>query len=472
MVTPKYPMKAFNYSTNFGNVMYDSNSTNWGTHFLPTDGTTTYTYRTGANNTPVSKTIGAGNNLKSYMMTPDAAGCKWDFYFDFTTTQINSMTAQNPGMNKTVGQDFIDTYVTLAESMGVNWWAEVSNMSESGTGPCASRTSTIAQYEAAFGPFCDYIEKNCSANFIGYSAEGGYETFYKWLLPRTNYAVSNKDWSAWIWSGLQDANYPNITGLQHYGELDQVVIEAYFMDTTTSYDEWASNLGAYASAYPNQKVVFNFDQPCHNETWSGTPPSGHAVDGGNDNKYWATSGGCLAEKNVALARINKLNEILTAARGHGFDGYIYNTYDNSGYPLCTCPNNEWFLGFADSMYIHMPQQKPGISVALDGGSGQSLNFNVTQTNNPVYVLLKLYSGGVNVSATYKTATVTFSVTGTSISKSTADDHIHTDCPQIFYNIPTTTVSNSDAPGFYIRLYPAEIDALSAGNYTYNLTVTT
>ncbi|MGZ4846921.1 MAG: hypothetical protein ACXV3E_03935, partial [Halobacteriota archaeon] len=127
------------------------------------------------------------------------------------------------------------------------------------------------------------------------------------------------------------------------------------------------------------------------------------------------------------------------------------------------PDITWFLQWADTLYITNPVQTPQIQVSVDGGSIQSLNFGVTNNGSSVWVVLQLYAGG-NV-ANLPNATVTFNATGTSISKTTADN-------TIFFRLPTSTVPNPDPPGFLIRLSPGDLSAHAPGNYGYTLVVTT
>jgi hypothetical protein len=142
---------------------------------------------------------------------------------------------------------------------------------------------------------------------------------------------------------------------------------------------------------------------------------------------------------------------------------IYN-FVGSAYPEeGGVPDITWFLQWADTLYITNPVQTPLIKASLDGGSTQSLNFRVTNNGSSAWVVLQLYAGG-NV-ANPPNATVTFNVTGTSISKTTADN-------TIFFRLPTSTVPNPDPPGFLIRLSPGDLAALAAGNYGYSLVVTT
>ena len=140
--------------------------------------------------------------------------------------------------------------------------------------------------------------------------------------------------------------------------------------------------------------------------------------------------------------------------------FVYPAFPEGG---TSVPDITWFLQWADTLYITNPVQTPQIQVSVDGGSRQSLSFGVTNNGSAGWVILQLYAGG---NLTYlPNATVTFNVTGTNISKTTADN-------TIFFRRPTSTVPNPDPPGFIIRLSPVDLSALASGNYGYTLVVTT
>ena len=107
--------------------------------------------------------------------------------------------------------------------------------------PYYTPTSGMAKsYESTFGPALDFIEHNCSENFQGYSFKQAYTNGVSWLQNRTNYSVSEKDWSGW--HNNTDSRGVNVlmgtnpngtdispmpTPLQRVGLLNEVVVELF-----------------------------------------------------------------------------------------------------------------------------------------------------------------------------------------------------------------------------------------------------
>ncbi|MGZ4865046.1 MAG: hypothetical protein ACXV39_10500 [Halobacteriota archaeon] len=477
--TPAYPNKRLNYGQFFGRVSCEPGWQN-GTKFLPTNGSSStlfYDCNGTAVNYPTDRDV---SNQKGYMVNNG-----WSMELSPTSYMLYSYPTElaTLGPGHTQMDAFKNTYVALMDKYHMKWWLEISDMMNDQskltyqtpgyTSLNYTPTSGMAKsYESTFGPALDFIEHNCSTNFQGYSFEQAYTNGVVWLHNRTNYSVSEKDWSGW--QNNKDSHGVNVlmgtnlngtdispmpTPLQRVGLLDEVVVELFNQQFFT---DWATFLPQVRAAYPNTPIVMNVDQVCAHEAWKNGAP----FESGYDSGWWAPQGvgepnnRCHTEELGALQRIYRLEEI----NGKPFDGMIYNfvysAYPEGGWGV---PDITWFLQWADTLYITNPVQTPQIQVSVDGGSIQSLNFGVTNNGSSVWVVLQLYAGG-NV-ANLPNATVTFNVTGTSISKTTADN-------TIFFRLPTSTVPNPDPPGFLIRLSPGDLAAHAAGNYGYTLVVTT
>jgi len=480
---PTYPNKRLNYGELFGRVSCEPGSQNGtdGTKFVPTNGsssTTFYDCNGTAVNYPTDRD-GASNQI-GYM-----ADNGWSMELGVTSYMLYSYPTElaTLGPGHTQMDAFKNTYVALMDKYHMKWWLEISDTMNDQSkltyqtpgydSPYYKPASGMAtSYEAMFGPALDFIEHNCGTNFQGYSFEQAYTNGVAWLHNRTKYIVSEKDWSGW--QNNTDSRGVNVlmgtnpngtdispmpTPIQRVGLLNEVVIELF---NQQFFDDWATFLPQVRAAYPNMPIVMNVDQVCAHEDWK----NGTAFDSGYDSGWWAPQGvgepnnRCYVEELGALQRIYRMEEI----NGKPFDGMIYNfvypAYPEGGWGV---PDVTWFLQWADTLYITNPVQTPHIQVSVEGGSTQSLNFGVTNHGSSAWVVLQLYAGG-NV-ANLPNATVTFNVTGTNISKTTADN-------TIFFRRPTSTVPNPDPPGFLIRLSPGDLSALAARNYGYTLVVTT
>jgi hypothetical protein len=480
---PTYPNKRLNYGELFGRVSCEPGSQNGtdGTKFVPTNGsssTTFYDCNGTAVNYPTDRD-GASNQI-GYM-----ADNGWSMELGVTSYMLYSYPTElaTLGPGHTQMDAFKNTYVALMDKYHMKWWLEISDTMNDQSkltyqtpgydSPYYKPASGMAtSYEAMFGPALDFIEHNCGTNFQGYSFEQAYTNGVAWLHNRTKYIVSEKDWSGW--QNNTDSRGVNVlmgtnpngtdispmpTPIQRVGLLNEVVIELF---NQQFFDDWATFLPQVRAAYPNMPIVMNVDQVCAHEDWK----NGTAFDSGYDSGWWAPQGvgepnnRCYVEELGALQRIYRMEEI----NGKPFDGMIYNfvypAYPEGGWGV---PDVTWFLQWADTLYITNPVQTPHIQVSVEGGSTQSLNFGVTNHGSSAWVVLQLYAGG-NV-ANLPNATVTFNVTGTNISKTTADN-------TIFFRRPTSTVPNPDPPGFLIRLSPGDLSALAARNHGYTLVVTT
>jgi hypothetical protein len=485
--TPTYPYKLLNYGPLFGRVSCEPGWT-YGTQFLPTDGSGSYTPVDCSGNTTTVST-GASNQL-AYMTNNS-----WGVELTPTAQMIESYPSElaTLGPGHTEMDTFRNVYASYMDQHHIKWWLGIDLIMDDEsvlTYQTPGYNSThytpasgmATSYEAEFGPAFDFIEHNCSANFQGYMFEQAYTNGVIWLHNRTKYAVVEKSWDCWRYTNADDrgvntlmgttANGSNIlyTPLQRIGMLDGLIIEIY-SGNGAMFDNWQQALPQVRAAYPNLPLILNVDQVAASEGWTGgTPPVGKPVETGTDSGWWAPQG--LGEPNNrsyteqlwALQRIYRLEEI----NGKPFDGIIYNFYHNA-FPESGPgdPDVTWFLQFADTLYVTNPVQTPQIQVSVDGGSTQSLNFGVVNKGSSARVILQLYAGG-NV-ANLPNATVTFNVAGTSISKTTADN-------TIFFRLPTpmtgSTVQNPDPPGFVIRLSPGDIAGLAAGSHPYTLVVTT
>jgi hypothetical protein len=474
---PTYPYKLLNYGPSFGRVSCEPGWT-YGTQFLPTDGSGSYTSVDCSGNTT---TVPTGTSNQLAYMTNNS----WGVVLTPTAQMIESYPRElaTLGPGHTEMDTFKNVYVSYMDQHHIKWRLGIDLVIDDEsvlTYQTPGYNSThytpasgmATSYESEFGPAFDFIEHNCSANFQGYMFEQAYSNGVVWLHNRTHYSVSEKDWSGWHndtdsrgVNFLMGTNHngtdisPMPTPLQRVGLLNEVVTEIY---NQTFFNDWATFLPQVRAAYPNLPIILNVDQVCANEAWKNGAP----VESGNDSGWWAPQGAgepndrCYTEELGALQRIYRLEEI----NGKPFDGIIYNFVDPA-YPEGGegVPDITWFLQFADTLYVTNPVQTPQIQVSVDGGSTQSLNFSVVNNGSSARVILQLYAGG-NV-ANLPNATVTFNVTGTSISKTTADN-------TIFFRLPNSTVQNPDPPGFIIRLSPGDLSALAAGSHPYTLVVTT
>ena len=473
--TPTYPNKRLNYGQLFGRVSCEPGWT-YGTQFLPTDGSGSY-YPVDCSGNKITVTTGTSNQL-GYMVNNG-----WSMVLIPTASMMESYPTELAmlGPGHTQMDTFKKTYVDLMDKNHMKWWLGIDSIMDDesvltyhtpgyNSTHYTPASGMVTSYESEFGPALDFIEHNCSANFQGYSFEQAYTNGVVWLHNRTSYRVSEKDWSGWhnntdsrgvnVLMGT-NANGTDIspmpTPLQRVGLLDEVDIELFKPEFFT---DWATFLPQVRAAYPNMPIVMNVDQVCAHEAWENGAP----VESGNDSGWWAPQGvgepnnRCYTEELSALQRIYRMEEI----NGKPFDGMIYN-FVGSAYPEeGSAPDVTWFLQWADTLYITNPVQTPLIKASIDGGITKSLNFSVTKDGSSARVVLQLYAGG-NV-ANLPNATVTFNLTGTSISKTTADN-------TIFFRLPNSTVPNPDPPGFLIRLSPGDLSALE-GNYGYTLVVTT
>jgi len=386
---------------------------NWGTHYSLTDGSGSISNRTCAGAIATKTNIGS-DNTKAYITTPDANGTKWDLYFDLEYGQaINYNAAAQGQPTKTVLQDFVDTYVALAESMGLKWWLEVSEVTNSGN---FTYQSPYSAYESVLGPWCDYIEENCAKNFLGYSVEVTYENFFRWLRPRTTYAIANKEWSGYTYSALLQYKDPTtgVTGYatpaQRLAEIDQLVVEVFTPDPSQMFDLWVANLGAYATQFPNLPIILNVDHIGNKESWSGgPPPAGSPVDGGQGYWYPDTSpftttnntNRMANERAVFIKRAQKLRDILVAARGRAFDGVIYNFVNSDFWPYGTAPTVSYHLAFVDSI----------LSTIVGGDNTTTLNPS-TSTSTSIIIGDAPVASTLTISCSATGTTgVAFSVTG-------------------------------------------------------------
>jgi len=376
--TPTYPNKRLNYGQGFGRVSCEP-GWSYGIKFLPTDGsgsTTFYDCSGKAVNYPTST-----SNQLQYMVQNG-----WDMELCPTSYMLSSYPRElaTLGAGHTQMDAFKNTYVALMEKTGMKWWLEISDVMNDQSllayqtpgydSPYYTPTSGMAtSYESSFGAALDFVEENCRNNFQGYSFEQAYTNGVTWLQNRTDFSVSEKDWSGWknnldsrgvnVLMGT-NANGTNIspmpTPLQRVGMLDELVVEIYDQQFFT---DWSAFLPQVRAAYPNLPIVLNVDQVCGSEQWSDGAP----YENGTDFGWWAPQGvgepnnRCDAEQQGALARINSLYEI----NGKPFDGLIYN-FLWSAFPQggSNVPDITWFLQWADTtlLYVTDPTHTPSPSL--------------------------------------------------------------------------------------------------------------
>jgi hypothetical protein len=359
-----YPNKRLNYGELFGRVSCEPGWP-YSVKFLPTDGSGSTTYYDCSGNA-VNYPTGTSNQLQ-YMVQNG-----WDMELCPTSYMLSSYPRElaTLGAGHTQMDAFENTYVTLMDKLGMKWWLECSDMMNDQSiltyktpgydSPYYKPASGMAtSYESSFGPALDFIEHNCSKNFQGYTFEQAYTNGVVWLHNRTDYSVSEKDWSGW--NNNKDSRGVNVlmgtnpdgtdispmpTPLQRVGLLDEVVVELF---NQQFFADWATFLPQVRAAYPNMPIVLNVDQVCAGEKWSNGVP----VESGTDLGWWAPQGAgepnnrCYTEQLGALQRIYRLYEI----NGKPFDGMVYN-FVHSAYPEGgdSYPDVTWFLQWADTIY--------------------------------------------------------------------------------------------------------------------------
>ena len=366
VTSPAYPYKLLNYGPLFGRVSCEPGWI-YGTQFLPTNGTGTYTP---VNCSGGSDTVATGaSNQLSYMTNNS-----WGVVLTPTAQMIerypSELAALGPG--HTEMDTFKNVYVNYMDQHHIKWWLGIDLIMDDEsvlTYQTPGYNSThytpasgmATSYESEFGPAFDFIEHNCSTNFQGYMFEQAYTNGVTWLHNRTNYSVSEKDWSGW--NNNTDSRGVNVlmgtnadgtdispmpTPLQRVGMLDGLIVEIFNQQFFT---DWSAFLPQVRAAYPHLPIILNVDQVCANEKWSNGAP----YENGTDSGWWAPQGfgepnnRCYAEQQSALDRIISLREI----NGRPFDGMIYN-FVGSAYPESgpSVPDITWFLQWADATFQH------------------------------------------------------------------------------------------------------------------------
>jgi hypothetical protein len=361
-ILPTYPNKRLNYGELFGRVSCEPGWP-YNVKSVPTDGSGSTTFFD-CNGNAVNYQTGTSNQLK-YMVQNG-----WGMELYITDYMMISYPTElaTLGPGHTQMDAFKNTYVSLMDKLGMKWWLECSDMTSNQSlltyrtpgydSPYYKPASGMAtSYESSFGPALDFIEHNCSTNFQGYTFEQAYTNGVMWLHNRTNYGVSEKDWSGWRDNNddrgvnvLMGTNpdgtdiSPMPTPLQRVGLLDELVVEIF---DEHFFNDWSVFLPKVRAAYPDLPIVLNVDQVCAGEKWSnGTP-----FESGTDLGWWAPQGAgepndrCHTEQLGALQRIHHLYEI----NGKPFDGMIYN-FAGAEFPEggSSVPDITWFLQWADT----------------------------------------------------------------------------------------------------------------------------
>jgi hypothetical protein len=360
------PTKRLQYPV-FGRVSCEP-GWSYGIKFTPTDGSGSITFYD-CNGSVVKYPTGTNNQLQYIIEN------RWGVILCPTANMVSSYPKElaTLGAGHTQMDDFKNTYVALMDKYNIKWWLELSDVMNAQSlltyqtpgydSVHYTPTSGMAtSYESSFGAALDFIEHNCSTNFQGYSFEQAYTNGVTWLQNRTNYSVSEKDWSGW--QNNTDSHGVNVlmgtnadgtdispmpTPLQRVGMLDELVLEIFKQQFFT---DWSAFLPKVRAAYPNLPIILNVDQVCANEKWSNGAP----YENGTDLGWWAPQGlgepnnRCYTEQQGALDRINSLYEI----NGKPFDGMIYN-FLWSAFPEggSSVPDINWFLQWADTTLQHV-----------------------------------------------------------------------------------------------------------------------
>jgi hypothetical protein len=362
-----HPNKRLNYGQHFGRVSCEPGWTS-GIKFPPTDGSGNTTFYN-CNGTVVKNPTGTSNQLQ-YIIENG-----WGVILCPTANMVSSYPEElaTLGAGHTQMDDFKNTYVALMDKYNIKWWLELSDVMNAQSlltyqtpgydSVHYTPTSGMAtSYDSSFGAALDFIEHNCSTNFQGYSFEQAYTNGVTWLQNRTNYSVSEKDWSGW--HNNTDSRGVNVlmgtnadgtdispmpTPLQRVGMLDELIVEIFDQQFFT---DWSLFLPKVRAAYPNMPIILNVDQVCANEKWDNGAP----YENGTDLGWWAPQGlgepynRCYTEQQGALDRINSLYEV----NGKLFDGMIYN-FLWSAFPEggSSVPDVTWFLQWADTTLQHV-----------------------------------------------------------------------------------------------------------------------
>jgi hypothetical protein len=374
-----YPNKRLQYPV-FGRVSCEP-GWQYGVKFLPTNGSGSITFYD-CSGKAINYPTGTSNQLQ-YLIENG-----WGVILVPTAYMLVSYPKElaSFGAGHTQMDDFKNTYVALMDKHKIKWWLDLSDVmaNESlltyrtpgyNSVHYTPTSGMVASYESAFGPALDFVEHNCSTNFQGYSFEQAYTNGVTWLHNRTQYLVSEKDWSGWrddidsrgvnVLMGTNPDGTdisPMPTPLQRVGLLDELIVEIFKQQFFT---DWSAFLPQVRAAYPNLPIILNVDQVCANEKWSNGAP----YENGADLGWWAPQGSgepnnrCYAEQQGALNRINRLYEI----NGKPFDGIIYNflwsAFPDGGPSV---PDIIWFLRWADTKLQHVigPIPTPPTTAAI------------------------------------------------------------------------------------------------------------
>ena len=483
----RYPNKRLNYSV-FG-IVACCDDWPWDHHWLPTDGSGTSTCQDCSGNVFTYDT-GTSDELH-YMIDNN-----WGFEFGLMEHSflVYPTELATLGAGHTQMDEFKRVYIDgLTDLYGIPWWIENGGM----MAPASATYQTpgtdnvhytpgsgmISSYETAYGAAIDFLESNCGTNFQGYSFESGWTNAVKWLSQRTRYCVSEKDWSFFTGNTLNGVNElmgtntdgtdisPMPTPLQRIGLLDELIVEIF---SPMMFTTWNVELPTVKSAYPNLPIVFNVDEVCRGMQWNDTTDQENDSPEWADN-WWAQWGvgqpghRCFAERRHALQQINWLSE-----QYGPFDGMIYNMVSPCAPINVGLPDLTWHLQWCDTLFPHIKAQTAHLQVPIGPSTPQSLDFSILRDQTPMNIYLTFYD--YNGLADFSDAVIDWSIVGTTITKSTADNTIFPAHPvyheydNYYSSTPGVPQQDLNAPSFIIRLFPSEVWGIS-GDHTHTLSVT-
>lgn len=382
-IRPTLPAKRFSYGALWGATSYSQ----WGSHYIPTDGSGTTPYTLYANSSPpynpYSAEMTSGtSNQQAYLTGTNRTSSTWEvlLFVDTNAAFAYPTELQTLGAGNTQLDDWKRTYVDLFDSLGINWVAQIAVLMSDTRftwqtpGYDASYyTGTPSSYEAALGPVLDFLESSaCNTHFIGYTFEGIHTNALQWLHDRTNYWIIGET-SNWTDLDYTSSHVPFLNGTDSGGNalnpqptpldrcalLDELSLEFYL---AYQFLEVLEFIPQVATEYPDLPIGLNIDHVCRAATVDGTNSSPYS----SSWTWWVWPGvgqptnRCYWEKLGCLQRVNLLRENFGA-----FDVMTYMT-GGSTYPQGG-PNTfdlTWFLDWFDTLYIINNSQDVPISVSL------------------------------------------------------------------------------------------------------------
>lgn len=353
----------------------------WGTHWDFSDGSGTLHFK-GCDGSTLSMNSGTDNTI-GYLMGDNPSGTKYvvQCEADYTSLLNYAADVATLGEGNTRLDDWKAFYVDLFDSLGLKWLLGISTVTggygidqyaaPGYIGRVTYRTpgydaewytpadaTYCSSYESLLGPGFDFIESECSENFIGYQMESEYTNYLQWLHDRTDYWITVKDWTGWT-NTKDNSNVSYMTGTDEDGNdldpvptvqdrfalVDEISIEIFYPSYVPLMLNWQQQAIDYD---PNMPIDFNVDMICRSI-------DNNAVDVYNPyNNWWVTQGvgqpanRCWWERLGAMQLYNYFHE-----RFGAYDAMTYNLVESAwpygGQDWETPP--AWHMDLMERMYI-------------------------------------------------------------------------------------------------------------------------